>query len=122
MLFSMSQDEVFPTTQPCRSCGPSAPLIRAEDGFLRCAACNRTLVDPGGPPLPGSVVLQDEEFEEVVPGQWAGPPAAYITAMVEAGWTKVSARRLATDCWRVRWAVDPQDTLRRARFAAVGAL
>src|SRR5438477_8124736 len=112
----MARPDLVTDPAACRSCGQTSPFIAAVDKILRCAACNRSVVDPGGPPLPGSVVAVGEEFEEVVPGGRTGPSLAYRTAMVEAGWAKVSARHLPYDCWHYHWRFDPKAAQRGERI------
>jgi hypothetical protein len=112
----MARPDVVTERAACNSCGQISPFVASTDGILRCAACNRTWVDPGGPPLPGSVVAEGEEFAEVVPGGWAGPSHAYTAAMVEAGWAKVSAEHLPYQCWHYHWRFDPKAAMRSERI------
>ena len=114
----MARPDLVTDPAACRSCGLISPFIAANDGILRCAACNRSVVDPGGPPLPGSVVTDGEEFEEVVPGGRMGPSRAYMSTMAEAGWTKVSAEHLPYHCWHYHWRFDPSTAKRGERIDA----
>ena len=117
----MARPDLVTEPAACRSCGQTSPFVAAVDRILRCAACNRSVVDPGGPPLPGSVVTEGDEFEEVVPGGWRGPSRAYKSAMVESGWAKVSAQHLPYDCWHYHWRFDPRVARRGERIdGAIG--